>query len=118
MSLRGMGSAVSLLCLSAASHKGHSFYCPLSPCVSALGTSDSQPSAGSSAPVDTRGENTKHLAPINVAESQGWSTSYTLGHYTRHCTFTHYKEMFPEALCIYTSKNILFIIKFYQTGKK
>ena len=57
--LHGTASTASLPCLSAASHKGHSFDSPLSPYASAsCGTPESQPSAENSAPVDTRRENT------------------------------------------------------------
>lgn len=60
--MQGMESTAALLCLSAASHTGHSLSSPLSLCASASSdTPGSQPSAGNSAPVDTRGENTKHL---------------------------------------------------------
>lgn len=80
MSLYGTVSTASPLCLSAACRKGHSRCSPLS-CRAAAssGTPDLQPDAGYSAPVDTRVENTKHLAqdfaPARVAASQAWSSS-------------------------------------------
>lgn len=55
-------STGSLLCLSAVSYTGHSLSSPLSPCaLASSGTPGTQPSEGNSAPVDTGGENTKHL---------------------------------------------------------
>ncbi len=99
MCLQGTESTASPLCLSAASHTGRSLSSPLLPC--ALASSDtpgSPPSAGNSAPVDTRGENTKHLTKylghLDMEGSQGWSASYTMWHYTSYCTFTDYKQMF------------------------
>lgn len=80
MSLYGTVSTASPLCLSAACRKGHSSCSPLS-CRAAAssGTPDLQPDAGYSAPVDTRAENTKHLAqdfaPALVAASRAWSSS-------------------------------------------
>lgn len=62
MCLRDTESTESLLCPSAVAHTGHSLYSPPSLCASASsGSPGSQPSAGNSAPVGTRGENTKHL---------------------------------------------------------
>lgn len=53
---------MSRLCPSASSYIGHSLSSPLSPCaLASSGTPGTQPSEGNSAPVDTRGENTKHL---------------------------------------------------------
>lgn len=121
MCLQGMESTVSLLCLSAASHTGHSLSPPLSLCASASsGTPGSKPSAGNSAPVDTRGENTKHLTKyLGPWMWQEAKDAAPVKHCdtTSHCTFTDYKQMFSEALCTNTSKNILFIIKFYKHEK-
>ncbi len=119
--LQGTESTASLLCLSAASHTGHSLSSPLSPCASASsGTPGSKPSAGNSAPVDTRGDNTKHLTkylgPWMWQEAK-YGAPVKHCDATRHCTFTDYKQMFSEALGTHTSKNILFIIKFYQHEK-
>lgn len=80
MSLYGTVSTASPPCLSVACRKGHSSCSPLS-CRAAAssGTPDLQPDAGYSAPVDTRAENTKHLAqdfaPAHVAASRAWSGS-------------------------------------------
>lgn len=55
-------SAVSLLCPSAVSYTGRNLSPHFLPCVVASsGRLGTQPSEGNSAPVDTRGENTKHL---------------------------------------------------------
>lgn len=65
-------------CSSARPHTGRSLASPF-PCVPASsGTTGSQPSAGNSAPVDTRGENTKTHWPLDMAESQGRCSSQTL----------------------------------------
>lgn len=62
MSLQGTGSTVSALCPAEASRTDRSLSSPLSHRASAsCGTPGSQPSAGRSAPVDTRGENTNTL---------------------------------------------------------
>lgn len=80
MGCYGTVSTASPLCLSAASRKGRSSASPLSCGAAAFsGTPDSPPDARNSAPVDTRVENTKHLAqdfaPAHVAATQGWSNS-------------------------------------------
>lgn len=73
---------------------------------------DSQPDARSSAPVDTRVENTKHLAQELCLWLQPGDGAGVKWH--RSSALQTTKEMFSEALGTCTSKDVLFIIKFYH----
>lgn len=121
MCLQGTESTVFLLCPSAAAHIGHSLSSPLSLCASASsGTPGSQQSAGNRAPVGARGENTKdltkHFGPQMWPKAKD-GAPVKLWHYTRLHFHTDFKHIFSEALGTNASKNILFIIKYYQHKK-